>query len=378
MESSPLEPLMLPKWPPQSAEIESAALECLKTGDWGRYDSNAKRELMDQLCNAFAAEHVRLCCSGTAAIELCLRAAGVGRGDEVIISAFDYPGNLRSVELLGARPVLVNASKTNFGPDLESVSLVAHDRATNSAVRAVIASHLYGHASEMEHLRQICDDRNWTLIEDVCQCPGMVYPNQAGDPVIASAYGHIATLSFGGSKPLTAGNGGAILTSDPRLAARLASLVDRPSDAFPLSPLQAAVLIPQINRLIETNVHRQRVALRIDVELRRRGTPIQCLIESASEIEPTYYKLAMLASSRSDRDEIVRRAHQQGMPIGESFRSMSKVSERRCRKPVPLDQADDYSDRLCLLDHRALLIEEDLVPRLVDRIVAVVATSVGD
>ncbi|WP_372716544.1 DegT/DnrJ/EryC1/StrS family aminotransferase [Novipirellula sp.] len=341
-------PITIPPWPRQTPEISRAVTQCIESTDWGRYESETKNALIAAIQSFFEATHVRLCCSGTAAIEISLRAAGVTNGDEVIVSAFDYPGNFRCIELLGATPVLVDVSSENFGPDVDSVAAAASER-----VRAVIASHLYGHACDIASLRNLCDENGWVLIEDACQTPGM---RIHGKP--AGSFGHLATLSFGGSKPLSSGNGGAILTSDDRIAARIAGLLDRPSDAFPLSGLQASVLPPQLAELRKQNEQRNRIARQIHQQLKRIDSPLVCLAEIRDEIEPAYYKLALRADSQASRNQVVTAAAEQHLPMGHGFRSMARSSERRCRKPVPLDRAETLANQICVLDHRALLIDE--------------------
>ncbi|EMI18721.1 pleiotropic regulatory protein [Rhodopirellula maiorica SM1] len=341
-------PLTIPPWPRQTPEIAMAVSRCIESADWGRYQSQTKNTLITALESFFETDHVRLCCSGTAAIEISLRAAGVTTGDEVIVSAFDYPGNFRCIELLGAKPVLVDVASENFGPDVDSVSAAA-----NKQVRAVIASHLYGHACDIASLRDLCDQQGWVLIEDACQAPGM---RVSGKP--AGSFGHLATLSFGGSKPLSSGNGGAILTDDGRLAARIAGLLDRPSEAFPLSALQASVLVPQLAELENHNAHRNRIAWQIQQQLLRMDSPLQCLAETRDGVDPAYYKLALRAASPAIRNQVVATAAEHNVPIGHGFRSMARSSERRCRKPVSLDRSEALANEICVLDHRALLIDE--------------------
>ncbi len=161
-------PINLPTWPPQWPEIGQLVAELIASGDWGSYRSEVCDNLESRLCREFAATACRLTCSGTAAIELALRACRVGPGDEVILAAYDYPGNFRSVELLGATPVLVDIAPGSPCIDATLVEAAASDK-----VVAVIASHLYGQAADVDSLRKICDDRNWILIEDACQVPGM-------------------------------------------------------------------------------------------------------------------------------------------------------------------------------------------------------------
>ncbi len=350
-------------WPPQWPEIESAIQESLASGDWGSYFSQAHSQLSHGLAEKFGAKFVRLCCSGTAAVEMALRASGLAPGDEVLTAAFDYPGNIRCIEAVGAVPVLLDVKPLSVGMDVDQIA-----SAPGKKIRAVIVSHLYGHAADVVAIRKICDARGWTLIEDACQAPGMSIASVDGPELdgrrLAGSFGHVSTLSFGGSKPLTAGNGGAILTSDERVHARLKRLYDRPSDALPLSALQAAVLVPQLSRLDELNQIRSATATLLStflqvklpswspVDFRFNHDDLRGAIENSC-----FYKFAFLAQSAEHRTRIIDQAKQCGIPIGEGFRSMHRMSDARCRKPFSLNSAAEIGERCCVLDHRALMIK---------------------
>ena len=135
-------------------------------------------------------------------------------------------------ELLGARPVLVDATSNFIAGRHAFLPTRRQQAAAAASVRAVIASHLHGSQADMHALRQICDDHGWFLIEDACQAIGGQID---GEPI--GSFGHLATLSFGGSKLISAGSGGAIIANNERLAARLGGLLDRPGDTFPIGPL---------------------------------------------------------------------------------------------------------------------------------------------
>ena len=387
-------PFQCPAWPPDWPEIETAALAAINSGQWGQYHSTLTQSLQKRLASELPCAAVRLCCSGTAALELALRCCQIGPGDEVILAAYDFPGNFRTVELLGAKPVLVDVAQFKSGAldkgertvpgghddnvDEAMISpTLCHEQLSAAAgeqVRAVVASHLHGSFAEIAHLRQICDQHGWTLIEDACQAIGGRLQNQS-----AGSFGHLATLSFGGSKLVSAGSGGAILANDTRLAARLGGLLDRPGDTFPLAPLQAAVIGPQLDQLDQWTCHRIRVAqfLRQTVFPTLQGWVPLCdpNIHVQGEVHDppsagrlmkgtdsssngdlnAYYKFAWLVPSER-RDEVIAAGLNLGLPLGAGFRSMSRCSSRRCRKPVRTPRADLLGERLIVMDHRALLI----------------------
>lgn len=365
--------LRIPAWPPRWPEIEACVVRSIRSGDWGNYHSLACESLCDDLARRFHSGHVRLCCSGSAAVEIALRAAGIGPGDEVILSAFDYPGNFRAVELIGAHPVLVDLAPDSARFDSAQLPAAGGDR-----VKAVIASHLFGVAADVTEIRAACDDQDWVLIEDACQVPGMSIAGPAGGQpdgeqergLAAGSVGHFGTLSFGGSKPLSCGSGGALLTSEPKLAARLGPLLDRPSDTMPLSPLQAAALPPQLDRLCEMNHHRRETVAFIESQVVPKLTQWQWLSPTDESVFPAYYKVAWAAQDMAHRQRIVHESERIGLPIGEGFRSMARCSERRCRKPVALPHAERMGNTLFVLDHAALLVDPDQYPLLAEALIA--------
>ncbi|TWU18690.1 DegT/DnrJ/EryC1/StrS family aminotransferase [Allorhodopirellula heiligendammensis] len=371
------------RWPPQTEAIAQALQGAWASGEWGKYDSPVHARCVDTVTQAMSMSSesvaaisplwqfyldrmeppplIRLCSSGTAAVELALRCCGVVAGDEVVVAAYDYPGNFRCIELLGATPVLADVRPRGVTMDPQSLREIEGDD-----IKGVVVSHLYGELADILAIREICDQRNWWLIEDACQVPGAGW--EVGKDPSSSTFAPVgcladcATLSFGGSKLLSAGNGGAIVTRNPRLHSRLRSFLDRPSDMLPLSALQCAVLIPQWGMLDELNRRR------CDMVSRLRGwdwtrlgaAPISMAVGGQTN---AHYKFAVQAKDASGRALLLRRLRSIGLPVGEGFRSMHGTSGRRSRKPVSLDHSQLLGERCLVIDHRALLAN-DLIERL--------------
>lgn len=364
--SSPM--LDVPVWPPDWPEISEAVSRCVSNGQWGRYHSEPQDRLKQRLTHTLGVspEQVRLCSSGTAAIEWSLRAAGVGRGDEVLLAAFDYPGNFRCIELVGATPVLVDVNSHDPCINVDQVAAAAGPR-----TKAVVASHLFGHAIQIAQLAELCRERKWVLIEDACQVIGMNVNSPSPKTKLAGTkaagtLGDFGTLSFGGSKVVTAGSGGAIITQSARHAAKLASLIDRPSDTYPMSPLQCAVIEPQLDRLDEMHAIRNANVKFLVRELAGKTPAWTWIPPTDSSNKAAHYKLAVLAQTEEHRQRTITLAGEWGLPIGPGFRSMQRASERRCRKPVELENSKKLGERLMLLDQRLLLCNETQRPILAE------------
>jgi dTDP-3-amino-3,4,6-trideoxy-alpha-D-glucose transaminase len=159
--------------------------------------------------------HAVAVASGTDAIELGLRAAGVGPGDEVITVAHTAVATVCAIERSGAKPVLVDIDPASYTMDP-----AAARAALTSRTRAIVPVHLYGHPAEMKALLDIARRHNLLVLEDCAQAHGARYGGQ-----LVGTMGQLSAFSFYPTKNLGAyGDGGAVITNDAQLAERLQRL----------------------------------------------------------------------------------------------------------------------------------------------------------
>lgn len=336
--------LSLPAWPPKWPEIRQAILDSLSSQHWADYRGPAKEQLAANLTKLVGTKHCRLVGSGSIGVELSLRSLGLAEGSRVALCGYDYPGNFRAIELAGCRPVLIDAAAENFSLAPASLREVpAND------LSAVIVSHLYGIPAEIESIAEICQDKQWRLIEDACQVPGMMI---AGTP--AGAWGDCSVFSFGGNKPLTAGSGGALLSNDPAVESTLSRLLDRPSDATPMGELAAAAVNAQLPHLDDCN----RIRNHCTKQLIESVPWIANAVETRSPLQTsaafTQYKLALQCNSPPN---VIEKLRDLGIPAGPGYRSMHRSSKRRCDRWGELPNCQSLEESLCLIDQRALLCE---------------------
>src|SRR5439155_4506547 len=135
----PLLPQGPPTWPRPDDEIRAALESAYADGTWGRYHGPHSERLKALLADLGGVSYAWLCSSGTIAVELALRGLKIGPGDEVILAAYDFPGNFRAIEAIGARPVLLDLAANSWTLDIEQVAA-----AISPQTKAVIASHLHG------------------------------------------------------------------------------------------------------------------------------------------------------------------------------------------------------------------------------------------
>jgi len=188
--------------------------------------------------------------SGTDALALALRAAGVCPGDHVIVPAFTFIATAGAVMLVGARPVFADIEPTTFTLDPAQVASRATPR-----TKAVIPVHLYGHPADMDPLLAVAHERGLAVIEDNAQAIGAAYKGRR-----TGSFGTAAGLSFYPSKNLGGfGDGGMVLTNAEEIAERIRRLRDHgqtrkyisaePGWNSRLDELQAAVLRVKLRHL---------------------------------------------------------------------------------------------------------------------------------
>jgi dTDP-4-amino-4,6-dideoxygalactose transaminase len=200
--------------------------------------------------------------SGTDALHLALRAAGLGPGDEVITSPFTFIATAEAIAYVGATPVFVDIDQRTFNLDPELTA-----KAVTGSTRAIMPVHLFGQPADLAPLRQLCEARSLLLIEDCAQSFGATYAGRQ-----TGSWGALGCFSFFPSKNLGCyGDGGMVVTNDDQLAEQVRMLRNHGSKVryhhaiigynSRLDELQAAILrvklqyIERFNRQRRTNAH---------------------------------------------------------------------------------------------------------------------------
>ncbi len=337
----------MPEWPILDEGARSAFEQLMLSGDWGKYTSTHTKTLIELLCTAYVARHVLLTCSGTAAIELALRAANIGAGDEVIMAGYDYNPNFKTIRHIGATPVLVDIRADNAQLNVELVQAALSDK-----TKAVLATHLHGAMIEMQTLREVVGDEI-VIIEDACQMPGATYHN-----AFAGLSGDLGVISFGGTKTLSAGRGGALLTNHNRLAFQCRKILDRGNAVFPLSEMQAALLLPQLKSFNERKQLREQQVAGI-LELVTSCTYL-IPFPRQENTSPDYYKLGFWYNAAElnglTRHQFIRTIRLEGIPFGPGFEALHKTHlAKTYRTPQDLPQSTRADQEITGLHHPFLL-----------------------
>jgi dTDP-4-amino-4,6-dideoxygalactose transaminase len=234
--------------------------------------------------------------SGTAALELALKAAGIGNGDEVIVPANTFVATAEAVSNVGATAVFADVEPATFHLDAVSVRAAITPR-----TRAVIPVHLYGRAMDLREIEEVASAHSLFIIEDAAQAHGA----QRNGKRVGSS-GRPACFSFYPGKNLGAyGDAGAVTCGESWFAERLRLLRDHGSPRkyqhsiigtnSRLDALQAAVLSVKLRHLEDWNAQRRRHARAYTAAL--SGSPI-CTPEANSEEEHVWHLFVVRVQQR--------------------------------------------------------------------------------
>lgn len=174
-------------------------------------------ELFEQeLADYLGCKEVVLVSSGTAALHLALVALGIGADDAVLVPDFTFPATVNVVELVGARPILVDVDLHSYNITLENIQAAIDKWQGTEKLKAIIPVHEFGCPADMDKIMAIAREHNLVVIEDAACGLGATYQGQK-----VGTFGHAGCFSFHPRKAITTGEGGAIATDDAELAAKL-------------------------------------------------------------------------------------------------------------------------------------------------------------
>jgi len=212
--------------------------------------------------------------SGTSALHVAMLLLGVGPGDEVITTPYTFIATSWAISYCGAKPVYVDIDEATFNLDPQLI-----EKAITPKTKVVLPVHLYGQPFDVDAVAAVCKKHNLPFVEDAAQAHGAKYKGQS-----IGTFGAVSCFSFYPAKNLGAcGEGGALVTNNPALAARAKSLREHGSTVryhhdeigynYRLEGIQGAVLGVKLQHLAQWTRERQRVAARYAELL--ADTPLQ-------------------------------------------------------------------------------------------------------
>lgn len=319
----PLRKRPFTRWP-QFDDRERAQLEdVLCSTTWGGHPSPNRKA--SELAGRFAAfQEVRYAIptsSGTGALEVAIKALGIGPGDEVIVPAITFAATAYAAVAALALPVFADVDPATACIDPQRAEQLITPR-----TKAIIPVHYGATLADLDALSEIGRKHSIAIVEDCAHVPGARWRERG-----AGAWGNLGCFSFQTSKPMTAGEGGMITTNDPELEQRCQSLINcgrrRPGDTFDapllgsnyrMTEWQCGVLLAQLDRLPEQIEHKSRQAERLRAGLRAIPGVTVLARERRVTREVIYLFLFQVDEARLgiSRNRFLRALRAEGIPCG--------------------------------------------------------------
>ena len=223
----------------------------------------AVKKFEDELAAYLGTKHVIAVNTGTTALHAALIGLGVGPGDDVVTVAHTWISTCWAVSYAGASPVFCDVDERTFGLDARLL-----ERAITPKTKAILPVHLHGHPVDLDGIMEIANRKGIPVIEDTAQSVGSKYRGRH-----TGTFGHVNATSFYPSKNLGAfGEGGAVMTDDDDIAARIRRLRDHAQTSrhvhselgynWRLDGVQGAVLSIKLKHLDAWNARRRVIAAR--------------------------------------------------------------------------------------------------------------------
>ena len=152
--------------------------------------------------------------SGTAALEIAIKALGIKENDEVLIPDFTIISNALAVVRQGAKPILIDCNLKDWNIKIEDI-----EKKISKKTRAIIVTHIYSFPNKMDKIIKICNKYNLYIIEDAAEVLGSQYKNR-----MCGSFGDISTFSFYANKQITTGEGGMLSMNNPKIYEKCKSL----------------------------------------------------------------------------------------------------------------------------------------------------------
>ena len=173
--------------------------------------------------------HAAALSSGTAALHLALLLAGVGPGDEVLVSTLTFSASVNPIRYLGAQPVFIDSERTSWNLDAALVEEALVERARAGRLpAAVVVVHLYGQSADMDPILGVCRRYGVPVVEDAAEALGATYKGKS-----PGTFGASGIFSFNGNKIITTSGGGMLVSEDEALVAHARKLATQARDPAP-------------------------------------------------------------------------------------------------------------------------------------------------
>jgi perosamine synthetase len=285
-------------------------------------------EFNQKFADYVGVKHGIACSSGTTALEVALRALGIGEGDKVLTTPFSFIASTNCILYVGATPVFADINPTTFNicPDLMEKELQK-----DPSIKAMLIVHLFGHTCDMDKIMALKQKYNLILIEDCAQSHGTTYKGK-----MAGSFGEVSCFSFYPTKNMTTSEGGMITTNCDKIAEKSRLLISHGMKIryyhdiigynYRMTNIAAAIGIEQLKKLDGFNAARNKTAKYYNDNIKN---PLITLPSTYEGCYHSFHQYSILVS-QGRRDDFL--AHLQTNQIGHGVFYPISIPEQDCYK----------------------------------------------
>lgn len=282
--------------------------ECITTG-WISSEGSFVTQFESKFAEYVNRNHGIAVANGSAALDIAVKALGIGKNDEVIMPTFTIISPAQSVVTAGAIPVLIDSDPVTWNMDVTQI-----ESKITPKTKAILVVHIYGLPADMDPILALCKKHNLRLIEDAAEMHGQTYKGK-----MCGSFGDISIFSFYPNKHITTGEGGMLVCNDSKIAEqckKLRNLAFEPQGKrfihhelgwnYRMTNLQAALGVAQLEKM-EYHIQRKReIGIQYNQYLKNlKG--FQLPLEKTDYAENIYWVYAIVADSEIEQEEMVKK-----------------------------------------------------------------------
>ena len=304
-------------------------------------------------------KHAVAVSSGTAALHLGLLSLGIGPGDEVIVPDFTFPATANVVELVGAKPVLIDIDISTYNLDVNQIRPAITPR-----TKAILPVHLFGQPADMEPILQIAREYGLLIIEDAACALGAEYRGRK-----CGAMGNLGCFSFHPRKAITTGEGGMVVTDDDGVAERVRRLRNHGMTKakegsnfelagfnYRMTDFQGALGTVQMRRLEGIIARRMELARQYDKALAGIASVIRP--RAMDGVRHIWQSYVILLREGSDRDEVMTTLKENGIETTIGTYSIGAQPHYASNSKFLSSSRHAYKHSLCLPLYPQMLVAD--------------------
>jgi dTDP-4-amino-4,6-dideoxygalactose transaminase len=315
-----------PAWPEWRQAWEPSMLDVLRSGRWYRGSGQQVQQFEAAYAKLLGARRCLATASGTTALVVAMHVLDVDAGDEVIVSPFTFIASYNAILINKALPVLADTDPATLTMNPASIEARITER-----TRAVMPVHIYGMPCEMDPILATARKHGLAVVEDACQAWLAEYKGR-----LCGTIGDLGCFSFQNSKHLPSGEGGAITGNSDELLDRASSFHDcgRPYGGFKgtrpnftrggnfrMQHFQAAMLVQQLDKLVQDTARRRENADRLTAALREIPgiTPVRLPEDSRAVWHLYPFRYEPEKFQGLPRDTFIRAMRAEGVPCSTGY-----------------------------------------------------------